>query len=66
MATLGAMKLERVAPVFVALDVRKALAVYEQLGFTVDAFGGDVPYPIYGFMRRAARERGAARRSSCR
>jgi hypothetical protein len=46
------MKLERVAPVFVALDVRKALAVYEQLGFTVDAFGGDVPYPIYGFMRR--------------
>jgi hypothetical protein len=46
------MTFERIAPVFASLDVKKALAVYEQLGFTVDAFGGDVPDPIYGFMRR--------------
>jgi hypothetical protein len=46
------MTFQRVAPVFATLDVKKALAVYELLGFSVDAFGGDVVDPIYGFMRR--------------
>ena len=57
----GPMMFERIAPVFAALDVKKALAVYALLGFTVDEFGEDVPYPIYGFMRRDAVELHIAR-----
>jgi hypothetical protein len=46
------MKVQRVAPVFAALDVRKALSKYKLLGFEVDEFGANVIDPIYGFMQR--------------
>jgi hypothetical protein len=45
---------DRVAPILSVSDVSAALAHYRKLGFTGDAYGGDVGSdgPIYGFLSR--------------
>src|SRR3978361_1312419 len=46
---MSATTFRRIAPVFVTTDLARALAHYERLGFTVEAYDGA---DYYGYARR--------------